>query len=250
MVHRIIRSRLLVLAVISALSIPAVSSAGEQDVISEADALYKQRASSTKSNEALELLREGATQYPDSYGIHWRLARAAWWICDGTTDNAVKKATGLEGMDAGNRAIVIKPTGLEARYWMVLALGEYSKGISILKAIGQGLDGKFTKNMDAVVRADEDYDDGGGLRAQSRYHFTMPRPMRSYPMALEKLERSDELVPDHPRTLYFLAETHHALGDDTAARTALDACLASTWPDRAERDRVHGWARSFESQLE
>ena len=250
MAHHIIRTRLLVLAVVSAFLVPAVSVAGEQDVISEADTLYKQRGSSSKATEALELLREGAETYPESYGIHWRLARAAWWICDGTTDNATKKAKGKEGMDAGNRAIEIKSNGIEGCYWMALALGEYSMGISILKAIGQGLDGKFTTNIDAVIRADEDYDDGGALRARSRYHFNMPRPMRSYPKALEFVERADELVPDHPRTLYFMAETHHALGDDTEAREALDACLASGWADRTERDRVHGWARTFESQLD
>ncbi len=229
---------------------PRPALAGEQEVIDQADALYKQRSSSTKSNEAVELLRTGAADHPDSYGIHWRLARATWWVCDGTTSESTKKSLGKEGWDAGARAMELEPNGIEGRYWMVLALGEYSKGISILKAIGQGMDGKFSSNLDWVLSQDEGYDEGGALRAKSRYHFSLPRFMRSFPKALEKLERSDALVPNHPRTLYFMAETHHALGDDEAARKALDACLASSWSDRAERTRVHGWAEDFASELE
>ena len=241
-----------VLAAVAALVIlqPRPAAAGEQEVIAEADSLYGQRSSNTRSNEAVELLRAGAVDYPDSYGIHWRLARATWWVCDGTNSESTKKSLGKEGWDAGARAMEIKSDGIEGRYWMVLALGEYSKGISILKAISQGLDGKFSDNLDWVLAQDEGYDQGGALRAKSRYHFSLPRFMRSFPKALEKLERSDALTANHPRTQYFLAVTHHALGDDEAARKALDASLNSTWSSRAERERVLGWAQDFEAELE
>lgn len=236
------------------LSLALASAAGavgsEQEVIAEADRLYGLRADATRAQEGLDLLREGAAAYPESYGIHWRIARACFWICDGTEDREVKKSLGKEGWDAGDVALAQKPDGIEGHYWTVLTMGEYSRGISILKAIGQGLDKKFTHHLDTVLAADEDYDDGGALRAKGKYWYALPKVMRDYDKSLERLQRADELVPNHPRTLLYLAETQHAMGDDAAARASVEAALACTgWPDAAERERVMAWARAFEGTL-
>ncbi len=230
--------------------IPSPSRGAEADVVAEADGLYAQRSISSQAEAALEALRTGVTTYPDSYALQWRLARICWWIAEGTDDRDTKQALGKEGWDAGERAVALDPAGIEGHYWTALAMGEYAKGISIIKAISQGLDKKFNGHLDKVLSADEGYDDGGALRARGIYWQSLPRIMRSYPKALEYLERSDELVPSHPRTLYYLAQTHHLDGDDERARQYLDACLAATaWPDAPERLRVLAWARALDGVL-
>ena len=240
-----------ILALIFALALPALALAGEQEVIVQADQLYLQRADSSKAQEGLDVLRAGAAEYPTSYGIHWRVARICWWIAEGTSDTSIKKALGREGWDAAAVSVETDSDGLEGHYWYVLALGEYSNGISILKAIAQGLDGKFSDHLDLVLAADEDYDDGGALRAKGKYWFSLPRFMRSFPKSLERLERSNELVPNHPRTLFYLAETELALGNEERARTYVEASLAaSSWPDRPEWARVSAWARTFQAGLD
>jgi tetratricopeptide (TPR) repeat protein len=222
----------------------------EEEVIAEADRLYGLRADSGKAQDGLDLLRDGAQAHPQSYGIQWRIARACFWICDGTEDKDIKKSIGMEGWEAGDKAVALDASGIEGHYWTTLAMGEYSKGISIIKAIGKGIDKQFTHHLDTTLAADEAYDNGGALRAKGRYWFALPKIMRSFEKSLEKLERADELVPNHPRTLLYVAETQHAMGDDAAARTSLDAALACTgFPDAAERDRVMVWARAFDKEL-
>jgi len=238
------------LALLVTLSLPGSILASEADVIAEADKIYGGRANSDRALEGVEFLREGAESYPESYGIHWRLARACWWICDGTTDTETDKSLGLEGMEAGEKAVAIKSSGIEGHYWTCLALGEYANGISIIKAIAAGLDGRFTDHLDIVLAADEDYDNGGALRAKSRYHFGLPRLMRSYPKALERAERSNELIPNHIRTLYYLAETEHVMDNDEKAREYLDEAMALTnyW-DGPERIRVMAWCKELDKQI-
>jgi len=224
--------------------------ASEGETIAEADRLWGLRGSSDRAQEAVDYLQTATADHPDSYDLHWRLARAAWWIADGTENADVDKAKGKLGWDAGARALELNSSDLEGRYWMTLSMGEYAKGISILKAIGQGIDGKFTEHIDHVLAADEDYDDAGALRAKSKYWSSLPRFMRKYDRAQSRLERADELVPNHPRNLFYLAELHHILGDDATARDYLDKSLGCTsWPDAPERARVMSWARALDSEI-
>ena len=62
------------------------AAATEQEAIAEADRLYGLRGSSDQAEEAVEYLKTATADYPDSYELHWRLARACWWVADGTTD--------------------------------------------------------------------------------------------------------------------------------------------------------------------
>ena len=224
--------------------------ASEQEAIAEADRLYAFRGTSERAEEAVDYLQTATSEYPDSYGLHWRLARAAWWIADGTENSETDKSLGQLGWDAGARAVAIDSSSLEGHYWMMLAMGEYAKGISIVKAIAKGIDGKFSEHLDIVLAADEDYDDAGALRAKGKYWSSLPRFMRKYDRALTKLERADELVPNHPRNLFYLAELHHILEDDETARAYLDKSLACTsWPDVPERTRVMAWAKALDKEI-
>ncbi len=245
------RSLLAIIFLLGACCLPQLAIADEATAIADADRLYAQRANSDKASEAVEFLQQAVQDHPDSYALHWRLARAAWWIGDGTENETTDKEMGQIGWDAGARAIELNSSGLEGHYWTTLAMGEYSKGISILKAIGQGLDKKFSSHLDTVLAADEGYDNGGALRAKGMYWHELPRIMRDRAKALEKLERSNELIPNHPRTLYYLAVVNHAEGNEEAARACIEASIAAAprWPDAPERARVLGWARTLDGQI-
>jgi len=233
-----------------AMTLSHVAWASEQEVVAETDRLWAQRGSSSQAQAAVEYLQTATADHPDSYGLHWRLARAAWWVADGTESSETDKSMGRLGWDAGARAVEIDGSSLEGHYWLMLSMGEYAKGISIVKALAQGIDGKFNEHLDIVLAADEDYDDGGALRAKGKYWSSLPRLMRKYDRSQAKLERADELVPNHPRNLFYLAELHHVLGDDDKAREYLDQSLACTgWPDGPERDRVMSWARALDAEV-
>ncbi len=219
------------------------------DLTDQADRLWAERHDPSRVLQALELLHAGCEQHPDSYDLHWRLARLCFWMCDGTADTSRKRAVGKEGWDAGERAIELKPEGIEGYYWAALTMGEHAKDMSVAEGVAANLEPRFNRYLDIVLAADEGYGEGGALRARACYWYSLPPLMRSYSRSLEYLERSDELVPGHPRTLFYMAEVHHAMGETDQARAAIDASLDTSFHDRAERDRMLVWARSLERQL-
>lgn len=225
------------------------AAADETESIQQADRLWVERHDPARAMQALELLRVAREQHPSSYGVHWRLARLCFWLCDGTSDTGRKRAIGKEGWDAGERAIALNPSGIEGYYWAALTMGEHAKGLSIPEAMAANLEPRFNGYLDKVLAADEGYGEGGALRARACYWAELPPLMRSYSRSLEYLQRSDELVPGHPRTLYYMAEVYLAMGSEDEARQAIDASLGTSFEDRAERARMLVWARSLEQQI-
>ncbi len=230
--------------------IAASAAASEHDAIVEADRLFEQRGNPSQAKAALSHLQNATQEYPGSYGLHWRLARICFWLADGTQDTAIKRIIGKEGWDAGEMAISLDPDGIEGYYWSALTMGEHAKDMSVAEGLSKGLDGKFNDYLDKVLSMDESYGQGGALRARARYWYALPRVMRSYPKCLDYLERSNELVPGHPRTLLYMAEAYHVLGEHEKARQALEASLQASFHDSAERQRMLTWARNFQAELQ
>lgn len=219
------------------------------DLVDQADRLWAERNDPSRVLQAVELLRTACEEHPDSYDLHWRFSRLCFWMCDGTTDTGRKRAIGKEGWDAGERAIALDPEGIEGYYWAALTMGEHAKDMSVAEAVAANLEPQFNRYLDTVIAADEGYGEGGALRARACYWYSLPPLMRSYSRSLEYLKRSNELVPGHPRTLFYMAEVHHAMGNADQARAAIHASLDTSFDDRAERDRMLVWARSLEQQL-
>lgn len=226
------------------------AAASEQDAIDESDRLFEQRGNPAQAKAALGHLQKATREYPESFGLQWRLARICFWLADGTKDTAIKRIIGKQGWDAGEAAIVLDPSRIEGYYWSALTMGEHAKDMSVAEGLALGLDGKFNAHLDKVLSMDESYGQGGALRARARYWYALPRVMRSYPKCLTYLERSNELVPGHPRTLLYMAEAYHVLGEDEKAREALDASLQASFNDSAERQRMLVWAHNFEAELQ
>jgi hypothetical protein len=243
------RTILVSITTILVLLAASVAAADPNESIQQADRLWIERYDPARAMQALELLREARDQHPDSYGVQWRLARLCFWLCDGTSDTDRKRAIGKEGWDAGERAIALEPSGIEGYYWAALTMGEHAKGLSIPEAMAANLEPRFNGYLDKVLASDEGFGEGGALRARACYWAALPPLMRSYPRSLEYLQRSDQLVPGHPRTLYYMAEVHHAMGNEDEARQAIDASLGAPFEDRAERARMLVWGRSLEQQI-
>jgi len=225
------------------------AAADETESIQQADRLWVERHDPSRALQALKLLQDASVSHPDSYGLHWRLSRLCFWLCDGTSDMGRKRTLGKVGWDAGERAIALNPSGIEGHYWAALTMGEHAKGLSIPEAMAANLEPRFNGYLDKVLAADEGYGEGGALRARACYWYSLPPLMRNYSRSLQYLQRSDELVPGHPRTLYYMAEVHLAMGHDEEAQQAIDASLGASFDDTAERARLLVWARSLRQQI-
>ncbi len=162
-----------------------------------------------------KLIAEGGKlleKSPQDYEVRWQLARAEWWLADRSKDSEGKRIHGQRGYEHGEKAVAINPDGVEGYTWYAAALGEYGLGISIIKALFQGLDGKFRKQCQQAIEIDAGYDGGAPLRAMGRLYAKLPFPKQDLRRSRELLEEASKLAPERFLTRIYLAETMIALG--------------------------------------
>ncbi len=180
-----------------------------QNIISKADLLYNKKDLQAKgAKESLSLLEKALNSYPDNFEILWRLARACFWICDRTENEDVKKEYGKKGYQYAEKAIKLNPNRVEGYYYYAICLGEYGKGISIIKAVWMGLDKDFKNKILKAIELDKNYEHAGPVRALGRFYFKLPWPKYSAKKSIKYLKEAIELAPRKARSYYYLAETY------------------------------------------
>jgi hypothetical protein len=121
----------------------------------------------------------------------------------------------------------------------------------ILKALGEGLEGKFVENLDYSIKNNETFDRFGGHTAKGRYHWELPWPKRDLKKSKEELQKSIDKHPEHLRNYLFLAETLLKDGDAKAAKVQVDKVLnGDAAYDPPESRRVKGWAKDVAAQID
>ncbi len=234
----------------------AKSEAAKSDasaLIRDADAIYEtSRGKLAKAVEMYELLVKAAALEPGSYEAQWKLARAAWWVAEGLHDNHEKEAYGGVGFEAGKKAVALNANGVEGHYWLVAALGEYSRGIGVARALMKGLGGTFEKHVARAKEIDPRYKDGGPARVLCRYYWKLPWPKRDLAKSEAYCRESMELGPNGLRAKYFLAETLWAKNDFDGAQKYVHVCMESdvkSDPDPIDAKRVQGLCRHLDDEM-
>jgi tetratricopeptide (TPR) repeat protein len=182
---------------------------------------------------------KAAEKDPENYEAEWQIARAAWWVADRSGDSEVKRRLGQKGYEHGARAIAINPDGVEGYTWFAAALGEYGLGISIVKALFQGLDGKFRKHCQQAIEIDAAYDGGAPLRAMGRFFAKLPFPKQDLRRSRELLEEAVKLAPERFLTRLYLAETLVALRKAEDALPHLETVLRNKPCAEDKADHEH-----------
>lgn len=222
----------------------------EADLAAKVDELYKRRDDSAAISEMEKLLSEGLKAKPDDYGLLWRMSRLRYWQADGTSGDK-KKSLGKEGWDYGERAVKAKPSGAEGQYFSGISIGAYSQGAGILKALSEGLEGKFNERIDYAIKTAPDLDRGGPLIAKGRYYYELPWPKRSLGKSAELLKKVIEKHPENLRARLYLAETQLKDGDAKTAKETLAPVLSgSVAYDPPEGKRIQARAKDVERAIE
>ncbi len=195
-------------------------------------------------------IKDGNATAPKDYAFLWKAARFRWWTADGTTDEKEKRKVAKQGWEYAERALEVNPTGPEGKYYVALNIGAYSQAVGILKAIGDGLEGKFNDNLDYAIKNNEAFDRYGARRAKGRYYWELPWPKRDLKKSKEELQRAIDKSPEHLRNQYFLADTLLKDGDARGAKVAIDKVLTGdgSW-DPPEARRVKAWAKSLNETI-
>lgn len=179
--------------------------------LAQADAIYE------KSNlesviEALPLYRKAVRENPDSYEANWKMARVLREYANLSMETGIDdwkeicKEYGREGLKYAEIAQDLEPDRIEGNYYYGLSAGTYSDGISILKAIREGLRKKTQNAFEKAYEIDKMYDDAGPILALGRMWHQLPRPFRKTPASERYFEEYYQHFPDNPQGLVYYAE--------------------------------------------
>ena len=129
------------------------------------DAQWKERDQPGKLDEIRAELTKAEKLAPDDYGVLWRLARLDFWISDDPSLGEEERSQlGKRAWEYGDRAAKVNPDGVEGWYFGALGMGNYSLGIGILKALGQGVEGKFRERLGKAETAQSEVQRRGDLQ--------------------------------------------------------------------------------------
>jgi len=77
------------------------------------------------------------------------------------------------------KAKELEPEKIEGHYYYGLSAGTYSDGISILKALKEGLKKSTEKAFETAYAMDKMYEDGGPMLCLGRFWHQLPFPFKN-----------------------------------------------------------------------
>jgi len=200
-------------------------------VAQTADALYADRTNLTSARGAAAAWTEEMARNPQAFDAAWKLARLDYWL-GGHLPDAEQRRSFETGIEAGRKAIALKPDRPEGHFWLAANMG----GLAESFGLRQGL--KYRKPikdaLETVLRIDPAFQQGSADRALGRWYFKVPALFGgSNKQAEAHLRKSLQYNPTSTVTHFFLAEVLLDEGRKSEARTelqtVLDAPLDPAW---------------------
>ncbi len=198
-----------------------------EGLLARADAAWRRRDEPGQLDAIRKALDEAEKASPKDYGVLWRQSRLLFWSSDdpGLADDE-KSQLGKKGWDYGERAAALNPNGVEGWYYAALGMGNYSLGIGVLKALGQGIEGKFKDRLGRAERIEADYHDAGIYNAWGRFYYKLPWPKYDAGKSESNLRKSLRVNPDNVRGRVYLAELYLKEDHPKEARKLLEEAAA------------------------
>jgi tetratricopeptide (TPR) repeat protein len=223
------------LAVVSTVSLSAGSgraqpaAAGPNEVVTRVDELWKRRDDPAAFAQQKTLLEQALARAPSDYGVLWRLARwYAWKSDDPTLAKADRVNLGKLGWDLAERAVAINPNHVGAQFWGMAAMGAYALGLGIVRALTQGIEGKFRQRLSRAERFDPAYANGAIPVAWGSYYAKLPWPKYDEEKATAYFRKALSLNPNNLRSRVYWAELHLREDRPAEARRLLEEVLKAT----------------------
>jgi tetratricopeptide (TPR) repeat protein len=198
----------------------------------QVEALWRRRDDPAAMSQAKVLLDGALARAPDDYGLLWRATAWHFWSSDDPSlPTATRAQFGKAGWDLAERAVARNPGHVAGHFWAALTMGNYALGLGIMRAIGQGIEGKFRERIGAAERLDPRYANGGIQNAWGGYYLTLPWPKRDLAKAEAYFKKALVINPHNLRTRVYLAELRRRQDRLPEARQLLEEVLRAT-PDR------------------
>jgi len=221
-----------------------------EDPLVEADALFEKGDITNISSilESIPLYIKAVEANPNSYEANWKCARAHREYANLNLEQEsedwedICKKYGKDGMVYGEKAIELEPDKVEGQYYYGLCVASYSDGVSILKALKEGLKGSTQDAFYTAYEIDKMFEDGGPMLAIARFWHQLPFPLRNKKRAEKYFNEHHESFPDDPQGLVYFAELLIDRRKKDEAKPLLEKAVAgdepyySKWAERLLED--------------
>ena len=183
------------------------------DYVAEADKLFDQ-GGIENYKQAVDLYKKALAENPNDYEANWKCARAIREYGDTAKTEKIDgwkelcAKYGKEGMNYAQKATELKPERPDGYYYYGLNVGIYSDGVSIFKALSEGLKDKTQSSFEKAYTLNKLYKEGGPMIALGRFWQVLPWPMRDR-------KKSLKYYREYQATEYFAdnIEVHVYLGE-------------------------------------
>jgi hypothetical protein len=215
------------------------------------DALWDARGDQAKAEEGINQCSAALASHPDDIELVYRVARIKLWVADGESNADRKQRLGREVWELGDRLVKARPNWVAGHYYAAAGIGVYSQAVGILRALGEGLEGKFNQRLDKAIELDPTFAHMQPLLAKGRYYFELPWPKRNLGKSAAFYRRALTQQPTNLRGMAWLAETLWRDGDAAGARAQLARVQEGRFPeDPAEEARAKSIAARIAAQMD
>jgi hypothetical protein len=197
-------------------------------IVAHIDQLHARRDDRAAFAEEQSLVQGALARAPQDFGVLWRAARWYFWYADDPgQSNEVRSRAGKDGWDLAERAIVANPNRVEGYYFAAVCMGNYALGLGVVKALSQGMEGKFRGRLGKATQLDPKYEHGAIEVAWGRFYDKLPWPKRDRKEAEAHLRKAIEINSMNLRARVFLASNFLDQDRPAEAKRLLDE-VAST----------------------
>lgn len=241
-----------------ALAAAPAASAGNPDVgmtaewLARLDQLHQRRDDPAARREAQRVVSAALAAAPADYEVLWRAARARFTDSDLPTRSPEERSRlGKEAYDLAERAIAANPDGVAGHYWAALGIGSYAEGMGVLRALANGIEGKFKRPLERATALDLTYDHGNIPAIWAAYYLELPWPKRDRARAAQEAQRALTINPANLRARLYLARIAADEGRPAEASALLAAIAAAPVGryDPPEERRVKAEAAALAARL-
>jgi Tetratricopeptide repeat len=198
------------------------------NVLATLDTLHARRDDPGALREARRLADEALAHAPNDYGTLWRAARVLFTESDDKRrSESDRSALAKQAYDLAQRAIAVNPNDVAAQYWAALSIGNYGESMGVVRALANGIEGKFKRPLERATALDASYDHGAIPVVWAAYYLELPWPKRDRGKAAQELKQALQINPDNLRARLYQARIAADEGHKDEARALLAAIAAA-----------------------
>jgi len=195
---------------------PPAPTAPAADRLARLDQLHVRRDDPQAQREARRLAEAALAAAPGDYAVLWRAARVLFTDSDDPArPDQERSRLGKQAYDLAERAIAANPDDVAGHYWAALSIGSYAEGMGVMRALANGIEGKFKRPLERATALDVRYDHGNIPVVWAAYYLELPWPKRDRARASRELERALQLNPANLRARLYQARI--AIDEDRPA---------------------------------